>query len=235
MAIPGRGAGGVCHVAMVERGDQDPVGGVGGVDRREDGRQERRVSLGERLQLDVDRPVEVAGQLQGLGEARHADGARREPVAGGRPRGRRACRSGLPSGEGRRGRGTTSRRRACGSRPSRTRPRGSRRRARGSRREPSCDVGRPEQGFVVDDHRNAVAAEVDVELPGERPGGMPEAGGFERVLGRVGRVAPMRDDNRRPRTDPFAEAVQRERRVRVVRPMAPPSGPRLLTVRAGCA
>ena len=62
--------------------------------------------------------------------------------------------------------------------------------------EPRGDVGRSNQRVIVEDDRDTIAGQLNVELPGVGTGLPGEASGFECVLGSVKRIAPMRDDHR---------------------------------------
>ena len=57
------------------------------------------------------------------------------------------------------------------------------------------DVGRAQQGFIMEDDRDPVAGELNVELPGIRPRVTGEIGRFECVLGGVKRITPMGHDH----------------------------------------
>ena len=60
---------------MVEGGDQDPLGRIGLGDDFEHALDESGRLFGKRLDLDIDQPIQVAGQTQGLRQGWDADEA----------------------------------------------------------------------------------------------------------------------------------------------------------------
>ncbi len=170
------------------------VSGLG--DHPQDGLDRVSRPFRKRLDLDVHEPVVLPREGKSLGQSRNHDPARLVVLATRPDQGTPGCRSREPSAGRRLRPRTTTRRRAIEPRRNRNPRRETRRVHAPSLGKLRRDVGGSQQRLIVEHDRNAVASELNVELPGVRAGFPAQTGRLECVLGCPERIAPMRDDHR---------------------------------------
>ena len=182
-----------CNVGVIKRGNQDPRRRFGLLDDFEHAFNETRGSLGERLDLHVHQPIVLLRQGECLGQCGddHPAGTvmfdprRVEPVERAeRMGGAWTAVLGNEPGAGVEGMDLVE----VEVRDAKTVL------AAGVAREPPGHISRPHQRFIVEDERDAVPGQLDVELPRTGTGFPGKAGGLQRIFRCAERIAPMCND-----------------------------------------